>query len=100
MASWRAKKNAISKLWIKGQWFGDPVKLKTDVRDYYKDYFMKKEHTDWKTEGLTFSPLSLNLREKLERDISKEEFLISLRECDGNKAPGPNSFNINFFKKN
>ncbi|KAL9666068.1 hypothetical protein QQ045_000390 [Rhodiola kirilowii] len=66
MASWRAKKNVISKLLIKGQWIGDPVILKSAIRDYYKEHFTKKESNDWKTEGLTFSSLSLNLREQLE----------------------------------
>ncbi|KAL9663511.1 hypothetical protein QQ045_018898 [Rhodiola kirilowii] len=60
----------------------------------------RRKSEDSETEGLAFGTLSLNQREDLERDISKEEVLISLRDCDGNKAPGPDGFNINFYKKN
>ncbi|CAM8971565.1 unnamed protein product [Rhodiola kirilowii] len=35
----------------------------------------------------------------MERLISKEEILMSLKECEGDKAPGPDRFNISFFKR-
>ncbi|KAL9674773.1 hypothetical protein QQ045_002972 [Rhodiola kirilowii] len=35
----------------------------------------------------------------LEREISAEEISITLKDCDGSKAPGPDGFNMKFFKK-
>lgn len=35
----------------------------------------------------------------LEAEFSKEEVWLAIRDCNGNKAPGPDGFNLMFFQK-
>ncbi|KAL9680746.1 hypothetical protein QQ045_012525 [Rhodiola kirilowii] len=41
----------------------------------------------------------ISQRGSLERMITVEEIREALKDCDGNKAPGPDGFNVNFYKK-
>ncbi|CAM8938136.1 unnamed protein product [Rhodiola kirilowii] len=48
---------------------------------------------------MNFATLNEYQRECLGSHIGEEEILVALKDCDGNKAPGPDGFNMNFYKK-
>jgi len=48
--------------------------------------------------GLSFKQLTQQQKEELENPFSIEEIEEALVDCDGNKSPGPDGFNLKFFK--
>ncbi|KAK2636977.1 hypothetical protein Ddye_031769 [Dipteronia dyeriana] len=62
------------------------AKEREDVERYQKDLPLKK--------------LSEVKQESLKAKFKKEEVWVALSSCDGNKAPGPDGFNLNFIKAN
>ncbi|KAL9691204.1 hypothetical protein QQ045_011623 [Rhodiola kirilowii] len=99
MAMWRSKKNNLSSILANGSRIEDPGLIKQAAREYFAVIFRRSEPCLWALDELFSGTLNEEQRSFLERDISKEEILCVLKECDGNKAPGPDGFNINFYKK-
>ncbi|MCI20600.1 cysteine-rich receptor-like protein kinase, partial [Trifolium medium] len=65
---------------------------------YFKNQF---ETTQWprpQLAGVAFPSLSDEENVRLIRPFSLEEIEGVVNECDGNKSPGPDGFNINFVK--
>ncbi|KAL9664765.1 hypothetical protein QQ045_020172 [Rhodiola kirilowii] len=99
MATWRSKKNSISSILVDDKWADEPGLIKQTACAYFSGIFRRAAPCRWFLEELSFSSLNDDQRVFLERDISEEEILLALKDCDGNKAPGPDIFNINFYKK-
>ncbi|KAL9687275.1 hypothetical protein QQ045_031674 [Rhodiola kirilowii] len=99
MATWRSKKNSIESLVFDGRRVDEPGELKSEIRRFFLEHFLKKDACPWSAGKIQFGVLNQNQKEDLERMISKEEILSSLKECEGNKAPGPDGFNISFYKR-
>ncbi|KAL9676604.1 hypothetical protein QQ045_004820 [Rhodiola kirilowii] len=53
----------------------------------------------WSLNELFSGSLNEDQKSFLEGEISEEEIMAAIRDCDGNKAPGPDDFNVNFYKK-
>ncbi|KAL9690588.1 hypothetical protein QQ045_010992 [Rhodiola kirilowii] len=83
MATWRNKKNNIESLMIDGRRVEDPEELKTEIQKFLAEHFMKRDARPWTAEKMQFGALNQNQKEEMERMISKEEILLSLRECQG-----------------
>ncbi|KAL9672560.1 hypothetical protein QQ045_028811 [Rhodiola kirilowii] len=98
-ATWRSKKNSIDSLFINGRRVEEPEELKREVRSWFVEHFSSKKVQPWSAAKIQFGEINQQQKEDLERKISKEEILLSLRECEGNKAPGPDGFNISFYKR-
>ncbi|KAL9659549.1 hypothetical protein QQ045_024356 [Rhodiola kirilowii] len=99
MATWRTKRNNISSLEVGENRVEEPEQIKNAVCEYFSEVFRKAVSSQWSLEELNFGSLNENQRKLLESAISEEEILEAVKDCDGNKAPGPDGFNINFFKK-
>ncbi|CAM8979776.1 unnamed protein product [Rhodiola kirilowii] len=99
MAVWRAKKNAISSILVDEAWVEDPILIKIAAQKHFASIYRKMDPCSWTLEEMNFAVLNDDHREALERVISEEEVLNALKDCDGNKAPGPDGFNMNLFKK-
>ncbi|KAL9688405.1 hypothetical protein QQ045_032826 [Rhodiola kirilowii] len=89
----------ISGILVEKAWVEDPELIKQAARDYFMSFFTKSDVCILDLEGVFFDSVSEVQREFLESWISREEVLIALKSSDGNKAPGPDGFNMNFFKK-
>ena len=50
-------------------------------------------------DGLDFACIEEDERLSLEKEFSKEEVIQVLREMEGDKTPGPDSFTMAFFHK-
>ncbi|KAL9677221.1 hypothetical protein QQ045_005449 [Rhodiola kirilowii] len=99
MATWRSKKNSISSIMVEDSWVDKPELIKKAACEYFAGIFRSPEPCQWFLEELSFGYLNNDQRLFLESDITEEEILSVIKECDGNKAPGPDGFNINFYKK-
>ncbi|CAM8974802.1 unnamed protein product [Rhodiola kirilowii] len=99
-ATWRHNKNRISGILVNGSWVEDPELIKQAACEYFRSIFRSSDACIWALERVNFASVSESQREFLEGPISREEVLSALKSCDGNKAPGPDGFNMNFFKKN
>ena len=49
-------------------------------------------------DGIEWQPIPVFLAEWLERPFEEEEVKKAIFECDGNKAPGPDGFSLEFFQ--
>ncbi|CAM8969112.1 unnamed protein product [Rhodiola kirilowii] len=98
-ASWRASKNKISSILVDGNWIEEPGIIKQAAHDHFSAIFRKPSICSWELENVQFASVNDLQNEGLERSIDEEEIQQALRECDGNKAPGPDGFNMNFYKK-
>ena len=48
-------------------------------------------------DGLDFACIEEEERQSLEKEFTKEEVIQVLREMEGDKAPGPDGFTMDFF---
>ncbi|KAL9664080.1 hypothetical protein QQ045_019477 [Rhodiola kirilowii] len=99
MAMWRSKSNKIARIVINDSWLEDPELIKQAARDHFAAAFKKTDQCCWSMENMKFDSLNDNQRQFLESKITEEEVCITLKDCDGSKAPGPDGFNMKFFKK-
>ncbi|PNX80939.1 cysteine-rich receptor-like protein kinase, partial [Trifolium pratense] len=94
----RRRRNQIVKLkkettWLEGV---DAIKQET------KDHFSKHLSEEWSSrpflQGINFKSLSADDNELLLAPFDESEVRDTIWSCDGNKSPGPDGFNLNFFK--
>jgi hypothetical protein len=73
-----------------------------DIKSIVLDHFSKHFKEDWSNrpylQGIDFNSLSSEDNELLLAPFSEEEVKDVIFSCDGNKSPGPDGFNINFYK--
>ncbi|KAL9672015.1 hypothetical protein QQ045_009589 [Rhodiola kirilowii] len=98
-ASWRASKNKISSILVDGNCLEEPRLIKQAAVDHFSAIFRKTATCRWDLEDMHFATLNDSQIEGLDRSIGEEEIQQALRECEGNKAPGPDGFNMHFYKK-
>ncbi|KAL9686487.1 hypothetical protein QQ045_023947 [Rhodiola kirilowii] len=98
-ATWRNNKKNIPSILVDGKRVEEPAAIKQAVWDYFYAIFSKSDPCIWSLEEMKFTPLNDAQKEVLERRICGEEILCALKDCDGSKAPGPDGFNLNFYKK-
>jgi hypothetical protein len=75
------------------------VEVRAEVVGYFREHF---QEVDWQRptlDGLIFPTLEEGQREDLEANFLEEELAAVIVDSDGNKSPGPDGFNFNFFKK-
>ncbi|CAM8953600.1 unnamed protein product [Rhodiola kirilowii] len=99
MATWRSRRNCITSLLVDGEWIDDPVKIKHAAWNYFSMIFRRGASCDWSLKDLFSGSLSEVQRSLLESEISEEEILAAVKDSDGNKAPGPDGFNVYFYKR-
>lgn len=51
-----------------------------------------------KLDNLQFDTLDYINKEMLETDFTEDEIVAALKSCDGDKAPGPDGFNLKFMQ--
>ncbi|KAK3220321.1 hypothetical protein Dsin_014291 [Dipteronia sinensis] len=98
VANGRRRRNLISELTIDGVTVTDPSCIRSEIFGFFKEHFKQEA---WQRPSLSWVGLKRISKEEslaLEANFSGEEILLALSNCDGNKAPGPDGFNINFIK--
>ena len=77
-----------------------PKNIKDGILKHFQKHFQNVKWQKPKLSGLTFNRLSVAESEDLEADFSMNEVWEVIRDCDGNRAPGPDGLNLNFIRKN
>jgi exonuclease III len=94
----RRRRNHIAMLKKEEEW----VEGADDIKSIVLDHFSKHFKEDWSNrpylQGIDFNSLSSEDNELLLAPFSEEEVKDVIFSCDGNKSPGPDGFNINFYK--
>ncbi|KAG5585506.1 hypothetical protein H5410_045940 [Solanum commersonii] len=98
MATAHKRYNAIDKLVIRGEEIKDPDQIKVSMIEFYKNLYSESE--GWRPAfGIANCPrISQEDQEWLQRPFTEVEVLGIIKQCDGDKAPGPNGFTINILK--
>ncbi|KAE8705169.1 hypothetical protein F3Y22_tig00110430pilonHSYRG00357 [Hibiscus syriacus] len=77
----------------------DPKKLKQKVFNHFQEQFSCNKRGWQAIFNLDFKRLSTMAASNLELPLSLEEIRDDVWSCDDSKAPGPDGFNMLFFKK-
>lgn len=105
MINSRRNRNGITGLEIGGTRVDDPTILKKEITEHFKSQFSKMESGDRGGDGLDRLEQVVNARLDeqdgvwLTRDFSEEEVREAVWDCEGSKSPGPDGYNLNFFKE-
>ncbi|KAK3225731.1 hypothetical protein Dsin_005593 [Dipteronia sinensis] len=78
----------------------DPPSIREGICRFFKDHYSQDSWSRPKLKALDLKKLEQADSLALEVDFYPEEVWLALRDCDGNKAPGPDGFNLNFIKEN
>ncbi|XP_028055237.1 uncharacterized protein LOC114259414 [Camellia sinensis] len=102
MASRRQRKNLIDSVVVEGRRVENPEQVKLEVVRYFSQLFSE----NWKVRPIIKGPFAVinpadavTLEAELENGFSEEEVWEAVQDCDGNKAPGPDGFNLNCIQR-
>ncbi|GJT51896.1 hypothetical protein Tco_0978053 [Tanacetum coccineum] len=90
---------AIRGILIDGEWVDDPIRVK---QEFYHHFATRFEAPNWSRAGILDefpNRLSSEQSRMMEGDVSCEEVKRAMWECGSDKAPGPDGFTFEFFKK-
>jgi hypothetical protein len=89
----------VGVLRINGAMSIDPVEIKDHIVNYY-DILYTEQSSWWpRVDGISFSSIDADEYLWLERVFEEQEVWEVVREMNGDKAPGPDSFSMAFFQK-
>ncbi|GAU10537.1 hypothetical protein TSUD_419470, partial [Trifolium subterraneum] len=94
----RHRSNRIAKIRKGNEWIEGVDEIKQAAKDHYSVHFSEEWHSRPFLQGIDFNSLSADDNAFLLEPFGEEEVRDTVWSCDGNKCPGPDGFNINFFK--
>ncbi|XP_071728309.1 uncharacterized protein [Rutidosis leptorrhynchoides] len=95
----RYNKCNIRGLNINGSWNESPDDIKREALDHFQKIFSEPDMMRPSMEDFSYPSVSAEEAEALERPISEDEIHETILDCGSTKAPGPDGFNMKFFKK-
>ncbi|XP_028085071.1 uncharacterized protein LOC114286171 [Camellia sinensis] len=97
MASSRSNKNALNSITVDGVIKEDPAVVRAEVLQHFKNQFIEY----WSNRPSLFGPFKsiggVEVRATLEAEFSEAKIVAVVKNCDGNKAPGLDGFNMMMF---
>ncbi|XP_028079135.1 uncharacterized protein LOC114280928 [Camellia sinensis] len=99
MATSRQSRNGLNSVTVGGMVYEDPVKVKQEVCLHFIRHFSEEWKCRQSLEGVFKTVRSSQAFELLESEFSKDEIWIAIKNCEGNKAPGPDGFNLLCYQK-
>ncbi|KAK3189308.1 hypothetical protein Dsin_028869 [Dipteronia sinensis] len=94
----RRRINYIDNISFNGRVLSKPSQVKEEISNFYITNLRNVSWPRPKNSGLDIMQISAEEKEKLEGEFSHDEVLEALNSCNGNKAPGLDSLNLNFIK--
>ncbi|XP_057793264.1 uncharacterized protein LOC131009878 [Salvia miltiorrhiza] len=95
----RRKKNEIAGLDVGGCWIEDPKTIKENVKTFFENHFKKTPRVLPMIPGdFTARRVSAANNAELIKTFSESEIKEAIWSCDGDKSPGPDGFNLKFWK--
>lgn len=82
-----------------GDWISEPVKVKDAFFNHFKSWFSSTHSQKPTFDSEMFHVLSREQANTLDSMVTNEEIKQAVWDCGVNKAPGPDGFTVEFFKK-
>lgn len=95
----RRRKNQLLALQVNENWVENPVQIKEEVRSYFVVAVSDPVWVRPGLDGVEFKQITSSMNSALTMAFNMNELEEAVMGCDGNKATGPNGFNLNFIKK-
>lgn len=98
IANGRQNRNLLNSLAIGDVHIEEPGRIRIEVFNYFKNAYKEEWGSRPRLGGVAFSVLDSVQGDFLCNPFSEEEVWQAVKACDGNKAPGPDGFNLSFIK--
>ncbi|XP_028089237.1 uncharacterized protein LOC114289668 [Camellia sinensis] len=98
IATSRNNRNALCSINVNGVVLEDPGDIRAAVLDHFRNHFAESWSRRPSLSGTFNSIGGVEVREVLEAEFSEVEISRALKQCEGNKAPGSDGFNLMLFK--
>ncbi|XP_028083312.1 uncharacterized protein LOC114284578 [Camellia sinensis] len=98
MACSRQRKNLLDSVCVEGECLEEPAQIKQAVVRHFSKQFKECWSGRPKLSG-PFNVINSEAAVKLEAEFTEAEIWVAIQDCDGNKAPGPDGFNLACIKK-
>lgn len=99
VAKSRERRNSINSVIINNQIVNDPQQVKFEVFNYFQNLFTESWEVRPFFSTNRGNTIDEGMSEILISTFSEEEIWNAIRNCDGNKSPGPDGFNLASIKK-
>lgn len=99
VASSRQNRNLLNSISVGDEVVEDPQEVKQKVLAHFKEVFSEQWRIRPKILGQFQSICNDCIAESLEASFTEEEVWAAVKSCDGNKALGPDGFNLMCFQK-
>ncbi|XP_028069140.1 uncharacterized protein LOC114271723 [Camellia sinensis] len=99
MASSRRNRNALCSIEVNGALKEYPDEIRIEVLNHFQRQFAESWFNKPSLSGPFKSIGDEEVRVALEAEFTESEVVVALNNCDGNKAPKPNGFNLMMFQK-
>ena len=96
-ASSRRYGNYIDKLVVQGNSIDNPRDIREAITKFFDLHFNKTQAVQIQDWNCNLRSLKENSPDLLERPFSEKEVWSVISNSDGNKAPGPDGYNMHFF---
>ncbi|GMI94890.1 hypothetical protein HRI_003158300 [Hibiscus trionum] len=97
-ATSRKMSNQISQISFEGETFSEPKEISSIFEQHFKKTFQSRTTLRIRKWDCNLKSLPKSSAEWLERPFSKDEVWEAIVSADGSRAPGPDGFNLQFFK--
>ena len=89
--------NQIKRIEVDGVLYEDETEVRSQLVLFYQGLYKETDLGCSSMDGLDFACIVEEERLSLEKEFTKEEVIQVLREMEGDKASGPDGFNMAFF---
>ncbi|PNX99941.1 cysteine-rich receptor-like protein kinase, partial [Trifolium pratense] len=94
----RRRRNQIVKIKKEAVWLEGVEAIKQETKDHFSKHLSEEWSSRPFLQGINFKSLSNEDNDLLLAPFDESEVKDTIWSCDGNKSPGPDGFNLNFFK--
>ena len=95
----RKSKNVITRLELEdGSLIDSENDIVREITGFFKSLYKSEGSSFRGINGFDWQPILHHLAVWLERPFDEEEIKRAIHDCDGNKAPGPDSFTLELFQ--
>ena len=92
------RRTQITKLQVDDGWVEEVDEVKRVIKNHFEEFFKEEEFSRPTLNSVEFSQIDWEDNEYLTKPFTREEIKEAVWDCVGNKCPGPDGFNFNFFK--
>ena len=96
----KGHRNFISDISFNGVVHTEPQDIRRGIFDFFKKHYEKSSWPRPTIDGLDLKRLEDVESRNMEEEFSMEEIWEAVKDCEGNKALGPDGLNFNFIKSN